>query len=101
MSKAEANSTTNHSDTQQIAFNQDLCAFIDASPTPFHATAALTQRLDAAGFIALDESEEWSLDAGKNYYVTRNQSSLIAWTQGSAPLVEQGMYMLGSHTDSP
>ena len=101
MSKAEANSTVNHSDTQQIAFNQDLCAFIDASPTPFHATAALTQRLDVAGFIALDESEEWSLDVGKNYYVTRNQSSLIAWTQGSAPLVEQGMYMLGSHTDSP
>jgi aspartyl aminopeptidase len=88
-------------DALQIEFNKGLCSFINNSPTPFHATAELAQHLDAANFIALDESEEWSLEAGKNYYVTRNQSSLIAWTQGSAPLVEQGMHMLGAHTDSP
>ena len=96
--------STSQSTTQnalQIEFNQGLCSFINNSPTPFHATAELAQQLDAANFIALDESEAWSLEAGKNYYVTRNQSSLIAWTQGAAPLEEQGMHMLGAHTDSP
>ena len=96
--------STSQSTTQnalQIEFNQGLCSFINNSPTPFHATAELAQHLEAANFIALDESEAWLLEAGKNYYVTRNQSSLIAWTQGAAPLAEQGMHMLGAHTDSP
>ncbi len=101
MSKAPASSKHANQDALQAQFNEGLCEFIDNSPTPFHATAELVKRLDAAGFIGLNESESWSLHAGKNYYVTRNQSSLIAWTQGSEPLVEQGMHMLGAHTDSP
>lgn len=82
-------------------FNQSLCEFLDASPTPFHATATMAAHLDAAGFIALDEHQPWTLQAGQAYYVTRNQSSLIAWTQGEEPLTEQGIRMLGAHTDSP
>ena len=101
MSKVPSSPQSAKQDALQMEFNKGLCSFINNSPTPFHATAELAQHLDAANFIALDESEEWSLEAGKNYYVTRNQSSLIAWTQGSAPLVEQGMHMLGAHTDSP
>lgn len=101
MSKATASGKQANQNVLQAEFNQGLCEFIDHSPTPFHATAALVQRLEAAGFIGLDESEAWSLEAGNHYYVTRNQSSLIAWTQGVAPLVEQGMSMLGAHTDSP
>jgi len=101
MSKVPSSPQSAKQDALQMEFNKGLCSFINNSPTPFHATAELAQHLEAANFIALDESEEWSLEAGKNYYVTRNQSSLIAWTQGSAPLVEQGMHMLGAHTDSP
>ncbi len=101
MSKAPSSPQSANQDALQMEFNQGLCSFINNSPTPFHATAELAQQLEAANFIALDESEEWSLEAGKNYYVTRNQSSLIAWTQGAAPLEEQGMHMLGAHTDSP
>lgn len=82
-------------------FNRSLCDFLDASPTPFHATAEMATRLDAAGFIALNENGPWTLQLGQGYYVTRNQSSLIAWTQGEAPLIEQGIRMLGAHTDSP
>jgi len=98
MSKAPSSPQSANQDALQMEFNQGLCSFINNSPTPFHATAELAQQLEAANFIALDESEAWSLEAGKNYYVTRNQSSLIAWTQGAAPLAEQGMHMLGAHT---
>ncbi len=82
-------------------FNSQLCQFLDHSPTPFHATAELIQRLDAAGFIGLDEAESWTLEPGQAYYVSRNQSSLIAWVQGRGNLAEQGLRMLGAHTDSP
>ena len=35
--------------------NQGLIDFLKASPTPFHATRSLAQRLQAAGYRALDE----------------------------------------------
>ena len=35
--------------------NQGLIDFLKASPTPFHATASLAQRLEAAGFQQLAE----------------------------------------------
>lgn len=37
--------------------NQGLIDFLKASPTPFHATASLARRLEAAGYRRLDERE--------------------------------------------
>ena len=51
--------------------NQGLIDFLKASPTPFHATASLVQRLEAAGYVRLDEREPWSTEANGRYYVTR------------------------------
>lgn len=83
------------------AFNQQLCQFLDNSPTPFHATSQLSQLLEAEGFTGLSESDVWDLQPGGRYYVTRNGSSIIAWVQGQRDLAEQGLRMLGAHTDSP
>ena len=47
---------------------QDLADFIASSPTPFHATATLRERLIAAGFEALNEREDWQLKAGGRYW---------------------------------
>ena len=58
-------------------------------------------RLDCAGFEALFESDEWSLKVGKRYYVCRNDSSIIAFVYGNKPLQEDGIRMVGAHTDSP
>jgi len=58
--------------------NQGLIDFLKASPTPFHATASLVQRLEAAGFVRLDEREPWTTEANGRYYVTRNDSSIVA-----------------------
>ncbi len=80
------------------AFNDELLGFLDASPTPFHATKNMAGMFENAGFIKLSEIEKWKLEADKKYYVTRNDSSIIAFTY---PKKEKQYLMLGSHTDSP
>ncbi len=86
---------------QDSEFIEGLLNFIQASPTPFHAVEQMTAILDENCFQRLNESEAWGLEAqtGK-FYVTRNDSSIIAFTLGSDP-VEHGFRMVGAHTDSP
>lgn len=81
--------------------NQGLIDFLKASPTPFHATASLAQRLEAAGYQHLDERASWHTEAGGRYYVTRNDSSIIAVKLGKRPPLEGGLRLVGAHTDSP
>lgn len=85
----------------QAGLNAGLCDFIKISPTPFHAVKNITERLLKAGFLRLDEGESWGLSSGSSYFVTRNDSSLIAFRTGSADPITQGFHMLGTHTDSP
>ena len=86
---------------EQAEFNQQLLAFLQASPTAFHATQKMAQLLTAAGFETLHEADAWNLQAGKRYVITRNDSSIIAFVYGKKPLLETGIRMLGAHTDSP
>jgi aspartyl aminopeptidase len=79
----------------------DLRAFIDASPTPFHAVAEMVNRLSAGGFSELSEQTRWSLAPGSQRYVIRDGGSLIAFRVGQQPLADTGLIGLGSHTDSP
>lgn len=81
--------------------NQSLADFIQASPTPFHATAQLVQRLLAAGYEHLDERADWILKDTGRYLVTRNDSSLIAFSLGQPDRLRQGLRLVGAHTDSP
>ena len=78
-----------------------LIDFIQSSPTPFHAAQTLAERLQAAGFQPLDERDEWNIEEGGRYYVLRNQSSLIAFSLGQPGALENGLRMIGAHTDSP
>ncbi|MBL8426883.1 MAG: M18 family aminopeptidase [Dechloromonas sp.] len=80
---------------------QDLLEFIDASPSPWHAVATCEQRLQAAGFARLDETERWTLQAGDKRYVVRGDAAIIAFVVGSAALAESGLRIIGAHTDSP
>jgi aspartyl aminopeptidase len=85
----------------QVEFNQGLLQFLTESPTPFHATQSIARRLRSAGFVQLQESEAWNIAVGGRYFVTRNDSSIIAFIYGSDPLTDTGIRMLGAHTDSP
>ncbi len=78
----------------------DLCSFVDASPSPFHAVAEMARRLDAGGFTRLSERETWALAPGDARYVVR-EGSLAAFRVGSAPPDAAGFRLVGAHTDSP
>ncbi|HEY7774430.1 MAG TPA: M18 family aminopeptidase [Marinagarivorans sp.] len=82
-------------------FNTQLLDYISSSPTPFHAVANGVDWLEDAGFQRLQESEAWALEVGKKYFVTRRDSSLIAFTVGARPVLDTGVRILGAHTDSP
>lgn len=82
-------------------FNQGLFDFLGGSPTPFHAVSNMRSVLQKADFHALNEADNWCLEANTGYFVTRNDSSIIAFVlPGSAPM-KHGVRMLGAHTDSP
>jgi aspartyl aminopeptidase len=83
------------------AHAQDLLAFIDRSPSPWHAVESLECRLAAAGYTPLDEAAAWSLAPGARHYVVRGGSSLVAFRVGSGSPAEHGFRIVGAHTDSP
>ncbi|ROS04701.1 aspartyl aminopeptidase [Sinobacterium caligoides] len=86
--------------TQQ-QFNDGLLEFIDSSVTPFQAVTTMVDALVAAGFNRLDEGDSWQLERGRGYYITRNDSSIIAFRYGNKSELVHGVRMVGAHTDSP
>ncbi len=80
---------------------KDLLAYIDASPTPYHAVRETARRLTQQGYRALDEREPWTLQPGDRVYVIRGGTSIAAFHVGTAPVDRAGFRLVGSHTDSP
>jgi aspartyl aminopeptidase len=74
-----------------------LCEFIDASPSPFHVCATAAERLRAAGYTELAETDRWNNAAGR--YFTVRAGSLIAWHRPAALMLP--FRVVGGHTDSP
>ena len=79
----------------------DLLAFIDCSPTPYHAVAEVVRRLEAVGFSSLEETSIWDLAPGTRGYGVRGDGSLIAFEAGRESPARAGFRILGAHTDSP
>ena len=76
-----------------------LMEYIEHSPSPYHAAASAAALLEGAGFTRLEECGPWTLARGGSYYVTRNQSSLIAFRlPEGAP---EGWRLAAAHSDSP
>ena len=76
-----------------------LCAFLKNSVSAFHAAQNICAILEGAGFRRLPEGARWELRPGGRYFVTRNQSSVIAFAlpeRGFAPVMA-----VASHSDSP
>jgi aspartyl aminopeptidase len=78
---------------------ESLLSFIKKSPTAFHAVKTIGEMLNEAGFVRLEEAQEWTLEAGKGYYVTRNGSSVLAFRMPTER--PQQILISASHTDSP
>ena len=78
---------------------QNLCEFLDASPSVYHAAANVASMLDAAGFVRLSEGDKWTLQKGGKYYFTRGGSAVMAFR---VPEVDpKGFLMTASHCDRP
>ena len=76
-----------------------LFDFLKASPTAFHAVDSLCSLLQEQGFSPLQECKPWEIIPGGKYYVTRNLSSVIAFTlPEGAP---ESFRIIASHSDSP
>jgi aspartyl aminopeptidase len=75
-----------------------LCEFVDASPSPFHVCDTIAQRLRAAGYTELAETERWAGADGGRFFTVRS-GSLIAWH--AAPGPARPFRIVGGHTDSP
>ena len=78
---------------------QGMVDFLKESVSTFHAVDAICRILKENGFTALRESACWQVKPGGKYFVTRNLSSVIAFTVpecGFAPV--RGV---ASHSDSP
>ena len=79
---------------------EKLLDFINRSPSCFHVIDNMKQELAAAGFRELKEGDAWQLTAGGAYYVTRNDSAVIAFRVPASGRV-QGYQIVASHSDSP
>lgn len=82
-----------------MKMTKELLKWIDQSPTAFHAVQNSVELLQKNGFLPLFEGGKWNIEPGKGYYVTRNQSSLIAFRVPATSAY--GFMITASHTDSP
>ena len=83
-----------------INVSKDMMSFIEKSPTAFQVTANFMDLLDDAGFVRLNERDRWHLIPAGKYYVTRNDSSIIAFRMPAA----EGFInyqIAAAHSDSP
>ncbi|MEM8710334.1 MAG: M18 family aminopeptidase [Planctomycetota bacterium] len=81
----------------------DLAAFIDASPSPYHACAEAARRLGGAGFEKVSERGAWSDGLPQMGYAIRG-GALFAWSlpaEESSVDPSVGFRLIGAHTDSP
>lgn len=76
-----------------------LLDFIRSSPSCYHAVDNIRRKLIEKGYIELSEGEDWSVEVGGKYFVTRNSSSIIAFRIPER--VVGGFMVVASHSDSP
>ncbi len=87
--------------TEELKFANNLLDFIHTSPSPFHVVATIKEQLRANGFDELALTESWDLAPGGKYFLTRNDSAIVAFVVGQGAVEEEGFRLVGAHTDSP
>lgn len=89
--------------TAALKHAQGFLDFVNASPSPYHVVDTVKKQLVNAGFVEISEHTNWAGKLRKNnkYFVTRNSSSVIAFTVGGQYRPGNGISIVGGHTDSP
>ena len=79
-----------------------LISLLNKSYSVFHAVKNIEDELLNEGFTLIDEKKEYILEPGKNYYVKRNDSSIIAFKIPAKLSKETASFMISAtHNDSP
>ncbi|MEZ4294191.1 MAG: M18 family aminopeptidase [Polyangiaceae bacterium] len=84
-----------------VARARDLCSFLDAGPTPYHAAREVARRLTEAGYTEISERDPFQLSPGDRRFVIRGGSTVVAFRVGTEPAADAGFRIVGAHTDSP
>lgn len=80
----------------------ELLKFLDNSLTSYHAVCEVSSRLEDNGFKELNEKKEWTLEKGKDYFVKRNGSALMAFRIPDCDVENiKGFHIYAAHSDSP
>ena len=85
----------------ELTYAQELINFIAESPSAFHAVETMKQILVPQGFQELALADKWRLDKAGKYFVTQNNSALIAFIIGQRDPARHGFRIIAAHTDSP
>lgn len=80
---------------------RNLCSYIDASPSAFHAILEAEKLLKAGGAHRLYEGEHWKLEPGALYYLVRDDASIVAFRPGLEDAAKAGFVIAGAHSDFP
>lgn len=80
--------------------SDQLLSFISSSTCSFLAVKTASELLNECGYKKLGENEKWELIPGGRYYVTRNQSAIIAFNIPKS-ISSLSFMISASHSDSP
>ena len=78
---------------------ENLCSFLNASHSGYHATAYLADLLQQNGYVRLSETEKWQLHSGGKYYLTRGGTAIMAFRIPEG--TPHGFLLSASHSDRP
>ncbi|KAI0546680.1 aminopeptidase-like protein [Xylaria curta] len=82
------------------AFTEPFVAFLRENPTVFHAVDYCQSKMKSLGYRELPPRRDWRVQPGGKYFVTRNGSSLVAFTVGKAYEPGNGVAMIAGHIDA-
>ncbi|GAO16879.1 hypothetical protein UVI_02011990 [Ustilaginoidea virens] len=84
------------------AFTKPFCDFLRENPTVFHAVDYFKRKLNDCGFAELSSRDAWDgkVQPGGKYWVSRNGSTIIAFTVGEAYKPGNGVGMIAGHVDA-
>ena len=78
----------------------EFLEFLKDSKTAYHACNNTEKRLIDAGFVKLNESDSFNINAGGKYFITRNNSAILAFTIGNK-IDKLSFNITAAHLDSP
>jgi aspartyl aminopeptidase len=86
---------------KKIKLATDLVDFIEASPSPFHVVGNIKDCLLKQGFQELFQSNSWDIKPGEKYFVSKNETAIIAFIAGTGKPEMHGFRIIAAHSDSP